>query len=698
MKKQKNNSSIRRGGIWSKHSPRVSRRQIYAKILCVVGVLLACANMVHNNSHARQSRVDPTLTGGEVSARYEILSGGKSSRLRGSASIESEASSSRNDTRSVVLCAIVKFEEAYLDEWMDYHAALGVTHFYLYDNTWHPELVLQPQDFSIHNPNSTNGVQVTVRHWTGMAEQASAYRDCTLHLQKEQQEQSNQIGADGAQRRMHPYWVGFLDVDEFVVLHKHETLAHFLQDHCPTGAVSLSWVMMGSGGEQSYSPRPVSQRFQYRTLHKSENASSFGGQYDLTKMFARIEDIDPDGEFNAHFATLLKGNKRVDTQGNSLGIHARRNNHFNGTDDVAVLYHYRSKSAGEYADKFSRGRAGSRATNATWVKQQRKFGTQGKYWMQGDIPDSVVWDTLKAHKPIYQVFDKALSEIPPNKTATTAYSRWDESSSLWIGAAICTVLEFGGEPYIDEWVDYHYALGFDHFFLLDNTIMSQYKQWGDNAAQKGYPMFDTIMYHRWSGWKSNQNQTQQQLYQQSWCVQRSQELGYEWVAMMNLDQFLVLKNHSKVTDFLQSVGNVTAGIKINQYRFGTANRRVYKPKPVTQRFQLRDAAVETSNSVRIFRIPNVPRMSPVSMNRAVDLDRGNHTEQAVVHHYATRSIQEHLLHERGIRLLGSETSKDDSYIQMVLKNKTLPTGSVHDASAWEAMKRLNPKYAVYDRL
>lgn len=168
--------------------------------------------------------------------------------------------------------------------------------------------------------------------------------------------------------------------------------------------------------------------------------------------------------------------------------------------------------------------------------------------------------------------------------------------------------------------------------------------------------------------------------------------------MMNLDQFLVLKNHSKVTDFLQSVGNVTAGIKINQYRFGTANRRVYKPKPVTQRFQLRDAAVETSNSVRIFRIPNVPRMSPVSMNRAVDLDRGNHTDQAVVHHYATRSIQEHLLHERGIRLLGSETSKDDSYIQMVLKNKTLPTGSVHDASAWEAMKRLNPKYAVYDRL
>ena len=41
-------------------------------------------------------------------------------------------SGSKNDA---VICAIALHEEPYIDEWIQYHLALGFSHIYLYDNS-----------------------------------------------------------------------------------------------------------------------------------------------------------------------------------------------------------------------------------------------------------------------------------------------------------------------------------------------------------------------------------------------------------------------------------------------------------------------------------------------------------------------------------------------------------------------------------
>ena len=573
--------------------------------------------------------------------------------------------------RPVAFCAIVKSEEAYLHEWIDYHAALGVTHFYLYDNIGPAELVLHPQDLLAVDKKE---VQISIQHWPGAAQQSAAYRDCATQLQRAQQSSSSS-----------PYWVGFLDVDEFVVLNQHDTMPQFLQDHCPTGAVSMNWALMGSSGQQVYRPLPVTQRFQDRV------ASVKGRHYEqLIKTFARIQDIKTTSGalFNAHFVSLQKGFHRVDTNGNIQPTHSRRNTNITDIDDndnsppTALVYHYRSKSAAEYQEKFAKGRSGSRAHNATWVAQQQRLAELGKDWMEGDVHDSVVWETLKERKPLYHFFDEPLREakVPqPRSTSTTRVH----------GAAICATLQTGDAAYIDEWVDYHRTMGFSNLFLWDVTPRQELEQWANESAAI-YGDSPTITWRRLkTSWRDLPQQAQLRQQQMS-CVRMAREQGYQWLVMLEVDQFLVLRNQSHILDFMDSMPltHGAPGLGIYQYRFGTAKQRVYTPKPVTQRFQYRDEKVESSNLVKILNL----QAARSSMDMDDDLVRVAEHE-AVVHHYATRSIKEHLVRQIGDQVLG-----DKSAVKRILRDDTLVAGSVHDDAAWNMMKQMNPRYAVYDKL
>lgn len=578
----------------------------------------------------------------------------------------------QTNERHVALCAIVKSEEAYLHEWVDYHAALGVTHFYLYDNIGPAELVLQPQDLlTVDNKE----VQISIQHWPGAAQQSAAYRDCAIQLQRAQKSLSSS-----------PYWVGFLDVDEFVVLNHHDTLPKFLQDHCPTGAVSMNWALMGSSGQQVYRPLPVTQRFQDRV------ASVKGRHYEqLIKTFARIQDIKTSSGalFNAHFVSLQNGFHRVDTNGSIQPTHSRRNTNITDIDDndspppTALVYHYRSKSAAEYQEKFAKGRSGSRADNATWVAQQQRLAELGKDWMEGDVHDSVVWDTLKERKPLYRVFDEPLREakVPqPRSTSTTEVH----------GAAICaTTLQTGDAAYIDEWVDYHRTMGFSNLFLWDATPRRELEQWANESAAV-YGDSPTITWRRLkTSWRDLPQQAQLRQQQMS-CVRMAREQGYQWLVMLEVDQFLVLRNQSHILDFMDSIplNDGAPGLGISQCRFGTAKQRVYTPKPVTQRFQYRDEKVESSNLVKILNL----QAARNSLDKDDDLVHVAEHE-AVVHHYATRSIKEYLVRQTGDQVLG-----DKSAVKRILREDTLVAGSVHDDAAWIMMKQMNPRYAIYDKL
>lgn len=86
------------------------------------------------------------------------------------------------------------------------------------------------------------------------------------------------------------------------------------------------------------------------------------------------------------------------------------------------------------------------------------------------------------------------------------------------------------DNYIKEWVEYHTKLGFDHICIyqndwrcsvqLDNTTIMDFD--GPNRQTEAYNNF--LRY-----WHND----------------------YDWVAFLDVDEFLVLKKHSNVKDFIQ---------------------------------------------------------------------------------------------------------------------------------------------------
>ena len=66
---------------------------------------------------------------------------------------------------------------------------------------------------------------------------------------------------------------------------------------------------------------------------------------------------------------------------------------------------------------------------------------------------------------------------------------------------------------------------------------------------------------------------------------------HTYMAFFDVDEFLVLKKHSTVTDML--VDHLPKGaLQISWYIFGSSNRNTYAPQPVTKRFVYRDGLGE----------------------------------------------------------------------------------------------------------
>ena len=117
-----------------------------------------------------------------------------------------------------------KDEAPYLREWIEYHHMIGVDHFYLYDNNSKDEYE------TVILPYVESGL-VTVIKWPELHAQVRGYEDCIRRFQNESD------------------WIGFIDVDEFVVPIEDEMLPQFLNRFSHRPAVLLYWRFFGSGGK-----------------------------------------------------------------------------------------------------------------------------------------------------------------------------------------------------------------------------------------------------------------------------------------------------------------------------------------------------------------------------------------------------------------------------------------------------------------
>ncbi len=127
----------------------------------------------------------------------------------------------------VSMCAIFRDEADYLREWIEYHRLAGVEHFYLYNN------FSEDNYMEVLEPYLEKDI-VTLTQWKIPQGQMAAYEDCVSRFSYETN------------------WIGFFDLDEFVVPNKYEKIADFLDKfEKRRPLVLLYWKNFGTSGKMA---------------------------------------------------------------------------------------------------------------------------------------------------------------------------------------------------------------------------------------------------------------------------------------------------------------------------------------------------------------------------------------------------------------------------------------------------------------
>lgn len=208
----------------------------------------------------------------------------------------------------VALVCIAKNEDNYIDEWINYNLKLGFDRIFIYSNNW---------EYECHNE------KVSVIPFPGEVKQTQSYNTFI---------NDNRENYD---------WAAFFDVDEFLVLKKHNNIKEFISDYIDRDSIAINWVLFGDNNHteiinNNYS---VLSRFTKRQIGVNLHI----------KVIVKIKDgVSMSGP---HSSCL----NWVDTNGNiGRGPFNR-----NGDDNIAQLNHYFCKTKIEFEDKIKRGRSDS---------------------------------------------------------------------------------------------------------------------------------------------------------------------------------------------------------------------------------------------------------------------------------------------------------------------------------------------------
>lgn len=307
--------------------------------------------------------------------------------------------------------------------------------------------------------------------------------------------------------------------------------------------------------------------------------------------------------------------------------------------------------------------------------------------------------------------------IPPPPINMTARARLStqfpnianlDTTATVTSTALCAIVK-DAEPYLDEWVDYHFGLGFHTIYLIDNSKDNELLSWQNKRRKSGYSV--RVM---------PKPGTHRQMYGYHMCVAEHKN-DHTHMAFFDVDEFLVLKKHSTIDQFLQQ-HLVRGALAISWHIFGTGFTSTYGPLPVTKRFMYRDGVTKHDRHHVWHNVKSILKLSdyggypqsPHSMktNRktagsdkawidtngksnfdnigASNFDRP--VDVAVIHHYKYLSPKE-FYWKSCVRKTVDDKFKDCDKLKSKAKEYN---GRVYDDSAWQALKRNVPRYAMFD--
>ena len=143
----------------------------------------------------------------------------------------------------VALCAILRTENRYLAEWLDYHLALGFDHIYLCDNAQDGE---ERAEEIVNADPKYKDVVTIYPYFNRKAQQVKAYTECYR------------------ERNLEFDWMAFLDIDEFLTFSNKSTYSNihdYLHDMKDADEVLLNWMTFGDNGWVNDNGQSVLKRF-----------------------------------------------------------------------------------------------------------------------------------------------------------------------------------------------------------------------------------------------------------------------------------------------------------------------------------------------------------------------------------------------------------------------------------------------------
>jgi len=259
----------------------------------------------------------------------------------------------------------------------------------------------------------------------------------------------------------------------------------------------------------------------------------------------------------------------------------------------------------------------------------------------------------------------------PISTPTQSSSQYVSNKSIVNDAVVCTIA-FEEEPYIDEWIKYNLALGFSHIYIYDNSNTNTLKdKKSKNVTIFNFPGYKQMLISRNLFLAQYRNK-------------------HKWVAHIDIDEFIVLKKHNTIMDFLNEYDNCDS-IALNWIMFGTSNEINYRNEPVTKRFRYcsKDVDIHYKCISKLKSInqcvhshrPQLLRGFIYDTNLKIINDIYNPDgdyKVACIHHYYTKSEEE--FKSKIDRKMVDEAPKRDSSI---LDGVHLRDNDVYNSDAWD---------------
>lgn len=233
----------------------------------------------------------------------------------------------------IVICSIAKYENDYIQEWVDYHLNIGFSKIYIHDN------------------NEIDGEKIS----DVLADEK--YREKVIIIDVRGQKYVQKKVYNDFYYNYDFDWCAFIDIDEFITFSKtskYTNISAFLAARSQYEAVHLNWKCYGDNGNIKKSNRSIFNRFP-----KPIKPLSFGYTYkfpennhikSIIKKGLQIDWINDDKwESSPHTPWGLTN--ICDACGNRLN----ENSPFHAYNfDVAYIRHYCTKTIAEYTVKIIR--------------------------------------------------------------------------------------------------------------------------------------------------------------------------------------------------------------------------------------------------------------------------------------------------------------------------------------------------------